>query len=60
MSALLKTPPTTDWRLVMRMGFPTAGMKSHMFSPSRSVVLPFSLSGARNRDATLSCPFFTV
>jgi hypothetical protein len=59
MSALLKTPPVTDCRLVMRTGLPTLGMYSHMLSPRRSVARPLSLAGARNSAATLSRPFFT-
>ena len=60
MSALLNTPPTTDCRLVMRIGLPTLGMYSHMLSPRRSVARPLSLGGSRNSATILSRPFFAV
>ncbi|MCY1546957.1 hypothetical protein D9M68_829880 [compost metagenome] len=59
MSALLKIPPVTDCRLVMRTGLPTLGMYSHMFSPRRSVARSRSLAGSRNSATILSLPFFT-
>jgi len=58
-SELLKIPPVTDWRLVILSGFPTLGMYSHMLSPTRNVLLPFSLAGERKTEAIWSLPFFT-
>jgi len=44
----------------MRIGLPILGMLSHILSPTRRVLLPFSLAGAINSEATLSTPFLTV
>jgi hypothetical protein len=59
MSALLNTPPITDWRLVIRIGLPAFGTYIHMLSPTRSVLRPLSLAGDKKSAATFSRPSAT-